>query len=163
MQNIIRFWLEKGVAGFRVDAVNCLFEVDKELFGGKYPDEPSSGRTDVDSASHDSLSHIYTKDQNETYYMVYDWRDVLDEFKAKDGVSRVMMTEVYAAIQDVVKYFGEGDRAGAQMPFNFDLITDVDASSSAADIKRAVDKFLTYKPVDKGANWVVSIYLCEHK
>lgn len=157
MQNIIRFWLEKGVAGFRVDAVNCLFEADKELFGGKYPDEPSSGRTDVDPASHDSLAHIYTKDQNETYYMVYDWRDVLDEFKAKDGVSRVMMTEVYAAIQDVVRYFGEGDRAGAQMPFNFDLITDVDASSSAADIKRAVDKFLTYKPVDKGANWVVSI------
>lgn len=163
LQNVIRFWLEKGVAGFRVDAVNCLFEVDKALFGGKYPDEPLSGRIDEDAGSHASLDHIYTKDQNETYYMVYDWRDVLDEFKAKDGVSRVMMTEVYATIQNVVKYFGEGDRVGAQMPFNFDLITDVDASSSAADIKRAVDKFLTYKPVDKEANWVVSIHPREHK
>lgn len=156
MQNIIRYWLGKGVAGFRVDAVNCLFEVDKELFGGVYPDEPLSGRTDVDPESHDYLSHIYTKDRNETYYMVYEWRDVFEEFTAIDGEPRVMMTEVYAAIQDVVKYFGEGDRLGAQMPFNFDLITDVDESSSAADIKRAVDKFLTYMPVDKDANWVVS-------
>ncbi|CAG9566552.1 unnamed protein product [Danaus chrysippus] len=155
MKDIIRFWLGKGVAGFRVDAVNCLFEVDKELFGGKYPDEPLSGRLDVDPNSHDYLSHIYTKDQNETYYMVYEWRDVFDEFKEKDGLQRVMMTEVYASIQDVVRYFGESDKKGAQMPFNFDLITDVDASSSAADIKRAVDKFLTYMPVDKSANWVV--------
>lgn len=155
MKNIIRFWLNKGVAGFRVDAVNCLYEVDKELFGGVYPDEPLSGRTDVDPESHDYLSHIYTKDREETYYMVYEWRDVLDEISAKDGLPRVMMTEVYATIQDVVRYFGEGDRKGAQMPFNFDLITDVDAKSSAADIKRAVDKFITYKPVDKQPNWVV--------
>lgn len=155
-QNIIRFWLEKGVAGFRVDAVNCLFEVDKTLFGGRYPDEPFSGRTDVDPESHDYLSHIYTKDQEETYYVVYKWREIFDEYTAKDGLTRVMMAEVYASIQNVVRYFGEGDVQGAQVPFNFDLITDVDASSSAADIKRAVDKFLTYKPVDKNANWVVS-------
>lgn len=90
--------------------------------------------------------------------MVYEWRDVFDEIKAKDGLPRVMMTEVYATIQNVVRYFGEGDRQGAQMPFNFDLISDVDASSSAADIKRAVDKFITYKPVDKESNWVVSVF-----
>nr|XP_026488759.1 maltase A1-like [Vanessa tameamea] len=155
MKDIIRFWLNKGVAGFRVDAVNCLFEVDKALFNGIYPDEPMSGRTDVDPESHDYLSHIYTKDQDETYYMVYEWRDIFDEYTEKDGLPRVMMTEVYASIQNVVRYYGEGDKEGAQMPFNFDLITDVDASSSAADIKRAVDKFLTYKPVHKNANWVV--------
>lgn len=155
MNNVIRYWLKKGVAGFRVDAVNCLFEVDKELFGGVYPDEPRSGRTDVDPEAHDYLDHIYTKDQNETYYMVYQWRKVFDECKEIDGITRVMMTEVYATIQNVVRYFGEGDLDGAQIPFNFDLITDVDATSSAADIKRAIDKFLTYKPVDKNANWVV--------
>ncbi|GBP27905.1 Maltase A1 [Eumeta japonica] len=145
----------KGVAGFRVDAINHLFEVDKELFGGKYPDEPRSGNVDVDPEDHDYLDHIYIKNQNETYYMVYDWRDVLDEYKARDGLTRVMMTEVYATIQEVVRYFGEGDRIGAHMPFNFDLITDVDASSSANDIKYTIDRFLSYKPLDEHANWVV--------
>lgn len=148
------------MAGFRVDAVNCLYEVDKELFGGKYPDEPLSGRIDVDPESHDYLAHIYTKDQNETYYMVYEFKDVFNEVSKEDGVVRVMMAEVYASIQDVIKYFGEGDRDGAQIPFNFDLITDASASSSAADLKRAIDKFLTYKPVDKVANWVVSMKYC---
>ncbi|CAB3230468.1 unnamed protein product [Arctia plantaginis] len=155
MKNIIRFWLAKGVAGFRVDAVNCLYEVDKNLFGGRYPDEPLSGNIDAHPESHDYHNHIYTKDQNETYYMVYEWREVFDEFKAIDGLTRVMMTEVYASVQDVMKYFGEGDKKGAQMPFNFDLITDVNEFSSAYDIKRAVDKFITYKPLDKQANWVV--------
>ncbi|KPJ07576.1 Maltase 2 [Papilio machaon] len=155
IKNVIRFWLNKGVAGFRVDAVNCLFEVDKDLYGGKYPDEPLSGRRDVDPGSYDYLAHIYTKDQNETYYMVYDWRDVFEEISAQDGLERVMMTEAYATIQDVVRYYGEGERKGPQMPFNFNLITDVDASSSAADMKHTVDKFLTYKPVDKVSNWVV--------
>ncbi|XP_063617381.1 maltase A1-like [Cydia splendana] len=155
MNNVVRHWLGKGVAGFRVDAANTLFEVDKELFNGTYPDEPLSGAVGVELDDHDSLNHIYTKNQNETYYIIYDWRDILDEFKAQDGMSRTMMTEVYATIQDVVKYFGVGGRNGAQMPFNFDLITDVNADSSAPDIKRAIDKFLTYKPLDKDANWVV--------
>lgn len=146
----------KGVAGFRVDAVNCLYEVDKNLFGCRYPDEPFSGDIDAHPESHEYLNHIYTKDQNETYYMVYEWRDVFDEFKSSDGLTRVMMTEVYASIQNVMRYFGEGENKGAQMPFNFDLITDVNAASSAYDIKRAVDKFITYKPLDEQANWVVS-------
>ncbi|XP_026757191.2 maltase A1-like [Galleria mellonella] len=155
MKDIIRFWLNKGVAGFRVDAINCLFEVDKELFGGVYPDEPPSGRIDLDPGHPDSLTHIYTRNRNETYYMVYEWRDVFEEVAANDGLARVMMTEVYSTIQDVVRYFGDGNLEGAQMPFNFDLITDVDKTGSAADFKYAVDKFLTYKPVDKHANWVV--------
>ncbi|KAL4712835.1 hypothetical protein ACJJTC_011905 [Scirpophaga incertulas] len=155
MKNVIRFWLNKGIAGFRIDAVNCLFEVDKQLFGGVYPDEPIAIGNDGDPGSHSYLDHIYTKDQNETYYMVYQWRDVIEEFRADDGMPRLLMSEVYASIQDVVRYFGEGEIKGVQMPFNFDLITDVDDSSSANDIKRAIDKFMTYKPIDQNANWVV--------
>lgn len=68
-----------------------------------------------------------------------------------------MMTEAFTSVQNLMRYFGDGQREGAHMPFNFDLITDVDGSSSANDIKRAVDKFLTYKPINQHANWVVSI------
>ncbi|CAG9784092.1 unnamed protein product [Diatraea saccharalis] len=152
MKNVIRFWLDKGVAGFRVDAINHLFEVDKELFGGKYPDEPRTGDEDPDSYGY--VDHIYTRDQDETYDMVYQWRDVLDEYKASDGFTRVMMTEAYASPQLTMRYFGEGDRLGSQMPFNFALISNVNGKSSANEIKYAIDQFLTFKPVDKLANWV---------
>ncbi|XP_045513185.1 maltase A1-like [Pieris brassicae] len=154
MKNVIRFWLEKGVAGFRVDAIAHLFEADKENFGGKYPDEPISGQDLDDPLSYNYLSHIYTKDQDETFDMVYQWRDVFDEIKEKDGLTRVMMTEAYSSPQLTMKYFGEGDREGAQMPFNFALISDVNGESTAGEIKYAIDKFLTFKPINKFANWV---------
>lgn len=158
MKNVIRFWFDKGVAGFRVDAIAHLFEVDKKDFGGKYPDEPLTGYTD-DPDDYDYLDHIYTKDHEETFDMVYQWREVFDEYKAKDGLSRVMMTEAYSSPQLTMKYFGKGDREGSHMPFNFVLISDVNGESSAAEIKYALDKFLTFKPVDKLANWVVSSIL----
>ncbi|XP_049886229.1 maltase A1-like [Pectinophora gossypiella] len=153
MKNIIRFWLDKGVAGFRVDAIAHLFEVDKELFGGKYPDEPLTHNTD-DPESYDYLDHIYTKNHEDTYDMVYQWREVFDEYKAKDGMTRVMMTEVYDSPQVTMKYFGNGVKEGAQMPFNFVLISELNRDSTAAEVKYALDKFLTFKPVDKLANWV---------
>lgn len=148
--------MDKGVAGFRVDAIAHLFEVDKELFGGKFPDEPLSGNLHTGPDDYNHVNHIYTVDQDETFDMVYQWRDVFDEYKAKDGMSRVMMTEAYSSPQTTMRYFGNGDKIGAHMPFNFALITDVSGSSSAAEIKYAVDKFLTFKPIDKLANWVVS-------
>lgn len=55
MDDVITFWLDKGVSGFRVDAVNHLFE-DPEL-----KDEPLSGKTQ-DKYSHQYTEHIYTKD-----------------------------------------------------------------------------------------------------
>lgn len=155
MKNIIRFWFDKGVAGFRVDAIAHLFEVDKEKFGGKYPDEPTSGNNQDDPLNHGYLDHIYTIDQDETYDMVYQWRDVYNEYKAKDDFSRVMMIEIYASPQKTMRYFGEGDREGGHMPFNFALIADVNGESTANEIKYAVDKYLTFKPIDKLANWVV--------
>ncbi|XP_026756926.1 maltase A1-like [Galleria mellonella] len=154
MKNVIRFWLEKGVAGFRVDAITHLFEVDKELYGGKYPDEPLSGDLNADPLSYNYLRHIYTSDQDETFDMVYQWREVLDEFKERDGFSRVMMTEAYSSPQVTMRYFGDGEREGAQMPFNFVLISDVNGDSTAEEIKYALDKFLTFKPINKLANWV---------
>lgn len=40
---MLRFWLDLGVSGFRVDAINRLYEVDPANYGGRYPDEPLSG------------------------------------------------------------------------------------------------------------------------
>ncbi|KAJ8726609.1 hypothetical protein PYW07_001307 [Mythimna separata] len=122
MKNVIRFWLEKGVA-----------------------DDPDN---------YDYLNHIYTKDLDETIEMVFQWREVFDDFKEKDGLSRVMMTEAYTTPKMAMKYYGNRDRKGAQMPFNFALISDVNGDSSAAEIKYALDSFLTFKPIDEHANWV---------
>lgn len=55
MRGILTFWLGKGVAGFRVDGINHLFE------DMRFRDEPQNG-ADADPNSYDCLQHIYTKD-----------------------------------------------------------------------------------------------------
>jgi alpha-glucosidase len=55
MKDVLTFWMDKGADGFRVDAINHLFE-DSAM-----RDEPESGFTD-DPNSFSFLNHIYTKD-----------------------------------------------------------------------------------------------------
>lgn len=55
MKDVLRFWLAKGVSGFRCDAVNHMFEVED------LRDEPVSS-FDPDPLSYGHLQHYYTKD-----------------------------------------------------------------------------------------------------
>lgn len=75
--------MNRGVAGFRIDAVPFLFEVQPDE-NGNYPNEPQSGTTN-DPNDWNFLNHIYTTDQNETVDMVYQWRAVLDEHRNRTG------------------------------------------------------------------------------
>lgn len=55
MEDVMAFWLERGVSGFRVDAVNHLFEA------ADLPDEPVSGQT-TDPQAYEYLQHYFTRD-----------------------------------------------------------------------------------------------------
>jgi len=61
MDEVLIFWLNKGVSGFRIDAVNHLFE-DPDL-----KDEPLSGIT-ADPNEYGYTKHIYTKDLVSTIF-----------------------------------------------------------------------------------------------
>ncbi|XP_058125978.1 maltase 2-like [Anopheles ziemanni] len=153
LREVLRFWLRKGVAGFRIDAVNHLFEAEG------FPDEPESG-TDTDPLSYGFTNHIYTKDLLECYDMVYQWRDLLDEWTREyGGDTRIIMTEAYANITFTMKYYhSEQDppRPGSHMPFNFLLITDLSQTSTAPDFVHTINKWLTYMPrTGATANWVL--------
>lgn len=80
---MLRYWLYRGAAGFRVDAIPQLFEVEPDSYGG-YPNELPSGLSD-DSSKWIYLNHTYTEDLPETTDMVYQWRAVLDEVSRTTG------------------------------------------------------------------------------
>uniref|UniRef100_B8RIZ0 alpha-glucosidase n=1 Tax=Culex tarsalis TaxID=7177 RepID=B8RIZ0_CULTA len=152
MKNVLKFWLDKGVSGFRIDAVPYLFESVE--VNNRYVDEPLSRATE-DTENPAYLIHDQTMDQPETYDMIYQWRAVLDEYTAKDGQSRIMMTEGYTSIPYVMKFFGDGERNGAQIPFNFQMISNLRKTSNATDFARYANLWLDNLPAGRRSNWVL--------
>nr|XP_018907799.1 PREDICTED: maltase A3-like [Bemisia tabaci]XP_018907800.1 PREDICTED: maltase A3-like [Bemisia tabaci] len=149
MKNILRFWLDRGVDGFRMDIVLALFEDERFL------DEPPVDGTTLEPWNHDYHQHIYIADQPETYDMIKQWRKVLDEYTKKDGHPRVMMTEAYSPIDKTMGYYGNTTHPGAHFTFNFLFITDLNAQSTANDFEKVIMKWYDNLPAGKWPNWVM--------
>ncbi|XP_075991827.1 maltase A1-like [Anticarsia gemmatalis] len=155
MFNIMKFWLDKGADGFRVDALPYMIEADPECHEGRYPDDPLSGLAQFESHQLGYTIPLYTKDLIELYDVVYEWREFIDKYNEDNGGdTRVLFSEGYANISMTMLYYGNEDGAiGAHFPFNFDFITDVSAKSSARDFVYTILKWLTYMPHGATPNW----------
>ncbi|XP_046544948.1 alpha-glucosidase-like [Haliotis rubra] len=90
MNDVLRFWMERGVDGIRVDAIMKLFESENI-----FQDEPRSNRPGVPAFQYEYLTHIHTENLPEIGDVVRGWRKVMDEYEAKDGQSRFMVVELY--------------------------------------------------------------------
>ncbi|XP_063839052.1 maltase 2-like [Ostrinia nubilalis] len=156
MENIMRFWLDKGADGFRVDALPYLIEADPADYGGRYPDDPLSGLPQFESHQLGYTIPLYTKDLIELYDVVYEWREFIDQYnEEKGGDTRVLFSEGYANVSMTMLYYGNEDGAtGAHFPFNFDFITDLSSSSNAMDFVYTILRWLTYMPHGGIPNWV---------
>lgn len=73
-----------GVDGYRVDAVPFLFEDPEFLDEPRKPEEMAS----KEKNTYEQYIHTNTMDLNETYDMIGQFREVLDEYKRKDGNTR---------------------------------------------------------------------------
>ncbi|XP_058449990.1 maltase 1-like [Malaya genurostris] len=147
--DILRFWMAKGASGFRVDAVNHMFEVED------LRDEPINNPDDPNSYGY--THHIYTKDLPETYEVVGRWRKLIDEYVAANGLETViMMTEAYANLTMTMKFYQSDDgQPRAHFPFNFAMIEDLNNWSNANDFKYIIDRWLSNMPSGKITNWVL--------
>ncbi|XP_016963459.1 maltase 1 [Drosophila biarmipes] len=150
MDDVMLFWLNKGIAGFRIDAIIYIYE-DAQL-----RDEPLSGTTD-DANNEAYLDHIYTRNQPEDYGLLQHWRQLLDNYTAShEGPLRIMMTEGYASVSQLMEYYEDANGVqGPEFPFNFDFITELNANSTAADFVFYISRWLIYMPHGHVANWVM--------
>lgn len=70
----MKFWLDLGIDGFRVDSAAFIFE-DPEM-----RDEPRSYVQDATPRDYTYLNHIYTLDQRHNYELFETWRKYLDQY-----------------------------------------------------------------------------------
>ncbi|XP_059226398.1 maltase A1 [Stomoxys calcitrans] len=154
MKNVMRFWLGKGIAGFRIDAVPFLFEKDLGS-NNNYLDEPVNENC-PDPNDYCHLHHIYTNDQPETFDMAYQWRALADEFKREHGGdTRILMTEAYTSFENIMKFYGDGLRNGSHIPFNFDFLSSELNYSNAQEVVDHIKKWMAAMPKGVHANWVL--------
>lgn len=138
--NVMRFWLARGVDGFRVDAVHMLVE-NEQLIDN--PPDPSwlPGKSPARR-----LLRRHTADQPETHAMIGLMRRVADEFHGC-----VLIGEVSAPIDRLMMYYGEA-LGGFHLPFNFHLLSTPWDALSIATLVRQYEAAL---PPGGWPNWVL--------
>ncbi|XYD11955.1 alpha-amylase family glycosyl hydrolase (plasmid) [Methylobacterium sp. NMS12] len=135
MDDALRFWLERGVDGFRVDAVAHLIE-DQLLREDLSPELDAEGLP-VQAGTR----HAFTSDRPETHAQVAGWRRLVDAYP-----DRVLIGEAHLPTALVVRYHG-GAEPGFHLPFNFLFLTSAwDARALAASI----DHYLNLLPRGPG-------------
>ncbi|CAG4991500.1 unnamed protein product [Colias eurytheme] len=152
----MQFWFEKGVDGFRLDAIPHLFEANPDDYDGVYPDEPLSGNMFLNPNQPGYTTQEYVRDLIELYDVVYEWREFADKWKQDNNAdTKILLAEAYANITMTMLYYGdEQGRLGAHFPFNFDFITSLSSQSNARDFVYVIKRWLTYMPQGEVANWV---------
>lgn len=144
--DILRFWLDRGVDGFRVDAVAHLVEDDK------FRDEPTRPGYDPLCPNYDHLDHVYTKNLGDNHKIVQEWRAALDDYKDS---YRILIGEIYSEHpQEIMRYYGGFLRAEFDFPFNF-VLFGLNKSLSAEEIHGKISDYLGSLPKGAWPNWVL--------
>ncbi|PVE56911.1 alpha-glucosidase family protein [Rhizobium rhizogenes] len=131
----VRFWLERGVDGFRLDTVNYYFH-DK-LLRDNPPHEPDSDDAGLDAPDvnpYGMQSHLYDKTQVENLAFLKRFRALLDEYEGRMTVGEV--GDGARSLKTVAAYTADHDKLN--MCYTFDLLGP---DFTASHIRGAVDGF----------------------
>jgi len=140
MLDAMRFWLERGADGFRVDVLWHL--VKDEQFADNPPNP--AWREGMDP--YQALVPLHTTDRPEVHAVVAQMRRLLDQYSA-----RVLIGEIYLPLDRLVGYYGS-DLLGAHLPFNFELLS---APWDARHLAALIEEYERLLPPGAWPNWVL--------
>ena len=139
-ERILRFWLDRGVDGFRIDVAHGLY---------KQVDLLDSPPTDFESNvlfQAERMPHAW--DQPEVVDVYKRWREITDSYPG----DRVMVGEVFLSRVDKVRRFVGKDRL--HQSFNFPLLAaELDAATWRALIEESLAAF---ESDGSAPTWVLS-------
>lgn len=145
MHDVLRFWLDKGVDGFRMDVVTFLMKhpdmpdnpmvTGQDMFGENAGDRPFQ-------------QHVYDINQPEVHERLREFRRIFDAYAG----DRVTIGETwFPNPADLVKYYGE-NLDELHIPFNFMLIT---RPWNASAMKDAIAAYYAVMPEGATPNFVL--------
>ena len=140
MLDVLRFWLDRGVDGFRVDALRQLIKDEQLRDNPPNPDyHPAQG-------PYNALLPVYTTDRPEVLEMIVSMRRTVDQYH-----ERLLIGELYLPIERLMSYYGV-DGVGMHLPFNFHLIH---TPWNARQIEALISRYEAALPSYGWPNWVL--------
>jgi len=143
MEDVLRFWLDRGVDGFRIDVVHKLVK-DAALRDNPPPDE----RDPHPVRDYFGQQHLYDHDRPEVHDVIRGWRRLLDR-----AGERMMVGEVYLLdVSSVAPYYG-ATLDELHLAFNFSFLW---SPWEAAAFRRRVDEAEALLPAGAQPTYVLS-------
>jgi alpha-glucosidase len=134
MHHVLRFWLERGVDGFRIDVIQRIAK-DPAL-----RDNPMDPRTGAQR-------HIHDENHRDVHEALRALRKLVDSYG-----ERMMVGEVYLMDPaEVARYYGRGDEL--HLAFNFSFLR---SPWDAAAFRREIERFEAVVPPEGWPDWVLS-------
>ena len=140
MADVLRFWMRRGVDGFRVDASAVLAE-DALL-----RDDPIDPEADEATPPPQRLKRVFSDDRPESLRYLEEIRQVIDEF---DG--RLLCGEVQGKTDRIGHFYGNS-RPLLHLPLNFVLL---DTPWDALSLQGTIDAYLNAIPQGGWPDWVI--------
>ncbi len=139
----MRFWLDRGVDGFRIDVLNMLIK-DEQL-----RDNPFNADWQPGDPPWMRQHKLYSDDQPEMQEIVQEMRQLVEQYGAGQ---RVLIGEIYLPLPRLMRYYGQ-ELNGVHLPFNFQLIEL--EHWSARSLREIIKAYEAVLPPGAWPNWVL--------
>jgi alpha-glucosidase len=128
IEDVLRFWLDRGVDGFRVDVIHKMVK-DRALRDNPKP----TPEEDHPIKHYGGQIHLYDEDQPEVHDVIRSWRRILNQYGEPAMVGEVYILDPAR----VAQYYGNGDDE-LPLAFNFSFLwTPWDAGAFRAQVDQA--------------------------
>jgi alpha-glucosidase len=139
-REILRFWFDRGVAGFRIDVAHGLYK-DAEL-----RDNPEGEASDP-LVGRSGQRAVYSANRPETHGVFRDWRGIADGY----APPRLLLGETWVDLAGLARFYGHDDEL--QLGFNFPFVF---APFAAGGLSAVVGDTLATLPAGACPVWTSS-------
>jgi oligo-1,6-glucosidase/alpha-glucosidase len=141
MMNVLRFWMDRGVDGFRIDVLWHIIKAEG------LPDNPLNPDWTLAQTERDRVLQHHSTDQPEAHAISADMRALADSYG-----DRVLIGEICLPNDRHARWYGTPDRPQVHLPFNFQLIEN---NWDAATLTRLIEDYEASLPAFGWPNWVI--------
>ncbi|WP_066660535.1 MULTISPECIES: alpha-amylase family glycosyl hydrolase [unclassified Sphingomonas] len=141
MFDVMRFWLDRGVDGFRIDV---LWHIVK---AADLPDNPPNPDWTPDRTERDRVLQRHSTDQPEAHAISAEMREIADDYG-----ERLLIGEIFLPNARHARWYGTSERPQVQLPFNFQLI---ETGWEAGQLRTLIADYEASLPPHGWPNWVI--------